>query len=65
VLIKAKKQKSTLFAYMFAIMDLKTRMYVAFGSSKHEIREGGQAMMMLSHMDIDTARLDKYYSNPV
>ena len=41
-MIKAKKQKSTLFVYMFAIMDLKTRMYVAFGSSKHEIREGGQ-----------------------
>jgi len=26
---------------MFAIMDLKTRMYVAFGSSKHKIGEGG------------------------
>jgi len=27
---------------MFAIMDLKTRMYIVFGTSKHEVREGGQ-----------------------
>jgi len=24
-----------------------------------------RAMMMLSHMDVDTARLDRYYSNHV
>jgi len=62
VLIKAKKQKSTLFAYMFAIMDLKTRMYIAFGSNMKSEKED-RAMMMLSHMDI--ARLDRYYSYPV
>jgi len=51
---------------MFAIMDLKTRMYVAFGSSiKSEKDAFDRAMMMLSHMDVDTARLDRYYSNPV
>ena len=61
MLIKAKKQKSTLFAYMFAIMDLKTRMYIAFGSNMKSEKED-RAMMMLSHMDVDTARLDRYYS---
>ena|GEM_PF-2921626 len=34
----AKKRKA--FAYSFRLMDLKTKMYMAFGSSKHEIREG-------------------------
>jgi len=65
---QTKKHKRKLFAYMFAIMDLKTRMYVAFGSSmKSEKDAFDRAMMMLSHMDvdIDTARLDRYYSNPV
>ena len=34
----AKKRKA--FAYSFRLMDLKTKM--AFGLSKHKIREGGQ-----------------------
>jgi len=34
----AKKRKT--FAYSFRLMDLKTKM--AFGLSKHKIREGGQ-----------------------
>ena len=58
---ETKKHKRKLFAYMFAIMDLKTRMYIAFGSSiKSEKDAFDRAMMMLSHMDvdIDTARLD-------
>ena len=37
---KGQETKKHLFAYMFAIMDLKTRMYIAFGSSKHKIEEG-------------------------
>ena len=45
-------------------MDLKTKM--AFGSSmKSEKDAFDRAMMMLSHMDVETARLDRYYSNPV
>ena len=50
------------------LMDLKTKMYMTFGSSmKSEKDAFDRAMMMLSHMDvdIDTARLDRYYSNPV
>ncbi|MFP3130703.1 MAG: hypothetical protein RXR51_03875 [Nitrososphaeria archaeon] len=49
-MIKAKKQKKhkrKLFAYMFAIMDLKTRMYVAFGSSIKSKDVFDRAMMML------------------
>jgi len=43
IVVKGQEtKKHKLFAYTFAIMDLKTRMYIAFGSSKHEIREGGQ-----------------------
>ena len=64
---QTKKRKRKLFAYMFAITDLKTRMYMTFGSSmKSEKDAFDRVMMMLSHMDvdIDTARLDRYYSNP-
>jgi len=44
---ETKKHKKKLFAYMFAIMDLKTRMYVAFGSSmKSEKDAFDRAMMM-------------------
>ena len=51
---------------MFAIMDLKTRMYIACGSSMKSEKEAfDRAMIMLSQMDVDTARLDRYYSNPV
>ena len=58
---ETKKHKRKLFAYMFAKMDLKTRMYIAYGSSmKSEKDAFDRAMMMLSHMDIDTARLDRY-----
>jgi len=63
VLIKAKKQKGTLFAYMFAIMDLKTRMYIAFGSNIKSEKDAFDRTMMLSYMD--TARLDRYYSTLV
>ena len=36
-------------------------MKMAFGSSMKSEKED-RAMMMLSHMDVDTARLDRYYS---
>ena len=63
-----KKHRRKLFAYMFAIMDLNTRMYISYGSSMKSERDAfDRAMTMLSHMDvdIDTARLDRYYSNPI
>ncbi|MEM3197242.1 MAG: hypothetical protein QXW72_03745 [Conexivisphaerales archaeon] len=54
-----------LFAYTFTIMDLKTRLYLACGSSlKKEAFEG--AMSMLSRVDVSLSsmRLDRYYSYP-
>lgn len=67
---KSKKQNSTkkLFIYNFALMDLKTKMYVCFGSSlKSEKEAFDKAMQMLRDIDvkIKSIRLDRYYSCPV
>ena len=65
--MKAKGHKKRLFAYSFAIMDLKTRMYIAFGSSmKSERGAYDRAMKLLSSMGIElnSIRLDRYYSSP-
>ena len=49
---QTKKHKRKLFAYMFAIMDLKTRMYVAFGSSMKSEKEAfDRAMNFLKTVD--------------
>ena len=54
-----------LFAYMFALMDLRTRMYMAYGSSmKSEKDAFDKAMGMVHDIDIDSVRLDRYYSTP-
>ena len=61
------EHKRRLFAYSFALMDLKTRMYIAFGSSlKSEGEAFDRAMTMLSSLDIEMSsiRLDRYYSSP-
>jgi transposase len=57
--------KKKLFAYSFRLMDLGTRMYIAFGSSlKSEKEAFNRAMRMLRRTDITlkSVRLDKYYS---
>ncbi len=49
------------------MLDLQSRMYVAFGMSlKSEKEAFDRAMEMLKHIDveIDSVRLDKYYSFP-
>ena len=59
--------KKSLFAYSFAIMDLDTRMYIAFGSSmKSERGAYDRAMNLLSStgIEMDSIRLDRYYSSP-
>jgi Transposase len=59
----AKKRKA--FAYSFRLMDLKTKMYMAFGSSmKSEKDAFDRAMMFLKTVDVKlkSIRLDKYYS---
>jgi len=53
-----KKRKT--FAYSFRLKDLKTKM--AFGSSMKSKKEVFDRAMMLSHINTNTARLDKYYS---
>jgi len=53
------------FVYNFALMDLKTKMYVCFGSSlKSEKEAFDKAMQMLRNIDvkIKSIRLDRYYS---
>lgn len=68
--LKAKKQdrkKKKHFAYQFALMDLKSKMYVCYGMSLiSEKRAFDQAMKMLKELNISmkSIRLDKYYSFP-
>ena len=65
---KAKEYSGTkAFVYSFRLMDLDSKMYVAFGTSvKSEKEAFDRAMEMLKHIDIeiDSVRLDKYYSLP-
>lgn len=66
---KAKDAESTKksFVYKFALMDLKTKMYVCFGTSLiSEKRAFDQAMQMLKEtgVKIKSIRLDRYYSFP-
>jgi transposase len=62
-----QRPKKRAFAYSFRLMDLSTRMYLAYGSSLRSEKEAfDRAMAMLSSIDvtIDTVRLDRYYSLP-
>jgi transposase len=64
---KSKGHKKRLFAYSFALMDLQSRLYIAFGSSMKSEREAyDRAMDLLSTLDVrmDSIRLDRYYSSP-
>ena len=66
---KAKHSKNTkkAFVYQFALMDLKTRMYVCFGSSLVSEKQAfDKAMQMLKELNIKirSIRLDRYYSFP-
>jgi transposase len=65
---KAKEYSGTkAFVYSFKLMDIESKMYVTFGMSlKSEKEAFDKAMEMLKHVDveIDSVRLDKYYSFP-
>ena len=64
---ESKGHKKRLFAYSFAIMDLQSRLYIAFGSSmKSERQAYDRAMDLLSTLglEMDSIRLDRYYSSP-
>ncbi len=56
--------KKAMFIYSFAIIDIKTRMYIAYGSSLKSEKEAFlDAMGMLRNIDvnINSLRLDRYY----
>lgn len=62
-----KDKKKKIFAYQFAILDLKTRMYVCYGTSLiSEKKAFLKAMELLrsTGITINSIRLDKYYSYP-
>jgi len=64
---KEQKQKKKQFVYEFVLMDLKTKMYVCYGTSMISERKAfDEAMNMLKSVDvlIDSVRLDRYYSFP-
>ena len=66
---KSKEQigKKKCFVYKFALMDLKTKMYICYGSSLRSEKEAfDKAMQMLKNIDvkIKSIRLDRYYSFP-
>jgi len=46
---------------MFALMDLRAKMYMAYGSSMKSDKDD-RAMGMVHDIDIDSVRLDRYYS---
>jgi transposase len=60
---KPKTRKA--FAYVFRLIDLRTRLYIAYGTSlKSEKQAYDAAMRMLAKRDVNlnSVRLDKYYS---
>ncbi|AGO60105.1 ISNCY-like element ISFac3 family transposase [Ferroplasma acidarmanus] len=64
---KSKGHRKRLFAYSFSIMDLRTRMYIASGTSmKSERNAYDNAMRIVNKIgiNIDSIRLDRYYSSP-
>lgn len=51
------------FIYSFRLMDLETRMYIAYGTGmKSEQEAFFKAMMMVGSLYIQSIRLDRYYS---
>lgn len=61
-----KEKKKSLFVYSFVIIDIQTRMYIAYGMSfKSEKEAFLSAIKMLKEMDfeinIESLRLDRYY----
>lgn len=71
---KIKEAKTTgkkLFVYSFKLLDLRTKMYIAYGMSLRSEKEAfDKAMEMLERIkievdiELESMRLDKYYSFP-
>jgi transposase len=66
--INYKEYKKTKFIYSFTLMDLKTRMYIAFGTSFKSEQEAflkAEEILKQANISLDSVRLDKYYSAQV
>lgn len=62
---KVSKKKKRIFIYSFALMDLKTRLYISYGTSFTSEKDTFlSALKMASQFSIDVSniRLDRYYS---
>lgn len=60
-----KDYMKTLFVYFFALMDIKTRMYICYGTSFRSEQEAFfRAIIMIkeTNITIESLRLDRYYS---
>lgn len=60
-----KEHKKRLFVYSFNLMDLRTRMYIGFGTSFRSEKDASNAAMVMaaeSGVRINSMRLDRYYS---
>jgi transposase len=61
-----KEHKKQLFVYSFALLDLKTRMYVGTGTSfksEKEAYASAIAMAKTTGINVRSLRLDRYFSN--
>jgi transposase len=61
------KGEGKAFVYSFKLLDLDSKMYVAYGMSSRSEKEAfDRAMVMLNHLDVrvEGVRLDRYYSFP-
>lgn len=60
-----KEHKKKLFVYSFNLMDIKTRMYVGFGTSFKSEKEAFERALQVAKdagIPVESIRLDKYYS---
>ena len=63
--IKKHNGKVKIFAYAFAFMDLRTKMYVGYSTgmrSETEAFDNARGMMASLGIDVNTVRLDRYYT---
>lgn len=63
--IDNKEHKRTKFIYSFTLMDLKTRMYIAFGTSFKSEQDAffkAKTVLTETKISLESVRLDKYYS---
>ena len=63
--VKKSNGRKKIFAYAFAFIDLKTKMYVGYGTgmrSETEAFNSARQMMVHIGIEVDSVRLDKYYA---